>query len=197
MKNKILYIIISLLCISSCGDINYYSYIRGAIYTYYYMYQDGPPDQVYVSFINIHSPVIGKIGYDYYIFPDSTIKEYRGIDSLFICRQDVLQYEYSYGGFQYDCNYKLYNMSYNSILYDYLEGVIQVVDTVYNMPIYKFTIEPEKFILSLQRQGIDTCDMDDVFIYAFPKNYIPTVCVCFSKEKTAILEDYNPISYNR
>ena len=197
MKNKILYIIISLLCISSCGDINYYSYIRGAIYTYYYMYQDGPPDQVYVSFINIHSPVIGKIGYDYYIFPDSTIKEYRGIDSLFICRQDVLQYEYSYGGFQYDCNYKLYNMSYNSILYDYLEGVIQVVDTVYNMPIYKFTIEPEKFILSLQRQGIDTCDMDDVFIYAFPKKYIPTVCVCFSKEKTAILEDYNPISYNR
>jgi hypothetical protein len=163
------------------------------------MYQDGPPDQVYVSFINIHSPVIGKIGYNYYIFPDSTIKEYRGIDSLFICRQDVLQYEYSYGGFWSDCNYKLYNnLYYNSILDDYFERVIQVVDTVYNMPIYKFTIEPEKFILSLQRQGIDTCDMDDVFIYAFPKKYIPTVLVCFSREeKTAILEDYNYITDNK
>lgn len=189
MKIKLLYIIVSLICMTSCKwrsneEFNYnsYTYYKGEVYRFFYMIKDCLPARVVLMPIKIDYPVLCNIDGNYYVFPDSTIKEYRGDDSSFICREDVFKYSYYWGSSDFYWNIDVVFMDFHTLSDYFLPYEIKTIDTVYNMPIYKFVVEPEKFMLLLESQGIDTCDMDDVFDYALYKKYIPTVDPYFSNE---------------
>lgn len=122
----------------------------------------------YVATLEIDDPVVVKLNDRYYILPRTTLQEYKGNDSLFLSRNDViLFYSMPYIHEKY---YEKQPYNLNNITNP--KAYFNACDTIQNMPVFQFYYHPKDFLLAVCRRYRWVCTQEpDVWDVEHFKDY--------------------------
>lgn len=128
----------------------------------------------YLGDIKIDNPIITCVDDKFYVFEYETINKYDGCDSLFVNRDDVVWLYRVRNHREKRCiNTK------EKFAYDDIDKYLECVDSLNNLPLYRFYYKPQNFLLIMVRQ----------YDYNYQNNnYIPSVIPRFTHHQEHKME---------
>ena len=175
---------------------NYYWYIREN------SNESMKDDLSYSYCINegyIEKPIMGYINDRYYVFSEKILRDYQGNDSIFLNRRDVFSYTCGIEPRIYFSSFNLRRKYFKKSFRNYCPyHVIQYLDSLYNMKLYKFRKSPESFLFMLENERsydpILAGKFSDHPLISHTKEYYPTVVAVFKKNEVKMMYNTeNPI----